>query len=391
MNKMVQYMVELLFRDVEDSAEVMALRDEVMANCQAHYDDLIRRGVSQEEAIAAVTESLQGMEDVVSQYPRRAQKTAEEPVTAEEPAEACAVDEEAFDKSAVRDELHHVQLEMKGWSVTLQPSEDGRVNVRCEGEGANCIETRIEEDRLIIREKMQQPENGNVMDELKQLKWESFDQMLESVKTVTRVAVRSLTNVFSVGEGTVVIELPQGLQSVTHHAISGDLTVNGVAVNSLEAGTTSGDIDLTTGSYLRQAKIRTTSGDIDLNAHAGDVELNTISGDVDINGSARRLTVVSVSGDIDLSCQGEHPELVQINSTSGDIDCRMEHTGVDELNARTVSGDVTVILPRDEYSVQVNMRSASGDCSSAVPSAGENAACHITAQTMSGDIRIDRA
>ena len=71
MNATVARIVEIMFQDTEMSEEVQALKDEVMNNCQERYNDMIARGLSEDEAIAAVVDSLKGMEEVISQYPRK--------------------------------------------------------------------------------------------------------------------------------------------------------------------------------------------------------------------------------------------------------------------------------------------------------------------------------
>lgn len=70
-NETVERIVNLLFQDVEMTDEVQALYDETMSNCQERYQDMTSRGLSDDDAIAAVVESLKGMEDVISQYPKR--------------------------------------------------------------------------------------------------------------------------------------------------------------------------------------------------------------------------------------------------------------------------------------------------------------------------------
>ena len=70
-NETVERIVNLLFQDVEMTDEVQALYDETMSNCQERYQDMTSRGLSDDDAIAAVVESLKGMEDVISQYPKK--------------------------------------------------------------------------------------------------------------------------------------------------------------------------------------------------------------------------------------------------------------------------------------------------------------------------------
>ena len=77
MNAKVTQMIELLFRDVEGSEEVQALHDEVLNNCHDRFEDLVRSGLSEDEALAAVMESLTGMEDVLKEYPRKAESREE--------------------------------------------------------------------------------------------------------------------------------------------------------------------------------------------------------------------------------------------------------------------------------------------------------------------------
>lgn len=65
-NETVERIVNLLFQDVEMTDEVQALYDETMSNCQERYQDMTSRGLSDDDAIAAVVESLKGMEDVIA-------------------------------------------------------------------------------------------------------------------------------------------------------------------------------------------------------------------------------------------------------------------------------------------------------------------------------------
>ena len=85
MNETVAKIVELLFQDVEMNGEVQAIHDEVMNNCQERFGDLLARGLTEDEAVAAVVESLKGMEEVLAGYPRR--QAARQPEAAADAAE----------------------------------------------------------------------------------------------------------------------------------------------------------------------------------------------------------------------------------------------------------------------------------------------------------------
>lgn len=88
-NETVERIVNLLFQDVEMTDEVQALYDETMSNCQERYQDMTSRGLSDDDAIAAVVESLKGMEDVVSQYPKKSEapEAEEAPKSADVPVD----------------------------------------------------------------------------------------------------------------------------------------------------------------------------------------------------------------------------------------------------------------------------------------------------------------
>jgi ABC-type proline/glycine betaine transport system permease subunit len=70
MNETVKRIVEILFQDTEMTDEVASIKDEVMNNCQERYADLVARGMTEDEAIGEVVESLKGMEEVIGEFPK---------------------------------------------------------------------------------------------------------------------------------------------------------------------------------------------------------------------------------------------------------------------------------------------------------------------------------
>ena len=71
MNQTVKRIVDILFQDTVENDETRALHEELMNNCQEHYEDLIARGLSEDEAVGEVVDSLKGMKDVIAQYPKK--------------------------------------------------------------------------------------------------------------------------------------------------------------------------------------------------------------------------------------------------------------------------------------------------------------------------------
>lgn len=58
MNKRIRSMIDDIFAEMKMTAENLALRDELMANAQARFEDSVRQGKTEEEAFAEVAASL---------------------------------------------------------------------------------------------------------------------------------------------------------------------------------------------------------------------------------------------------------------------------------------------------------------------------------------------
>ena len=58
MNKQIRRMIDEIFADMKMTADNLALRDELMANAQARFEDSVRTGKTEEEAFAEVAASL---------------------------------------------------------------------------------------------------------------------------------------------------------------------------------------------------------------------------------------------------------------------------------------------------------------------------------------------
>jgi len=95
------------------------------------------------------------------------------------------------------------------------------------------------------------------------------------------------------------------------------------------------------------------------------VEANSVSGNVSVSGAQGRIRAGSVSGDVRL----DHLKVssVRASSVSGNVDVGVDVlTGDGALEFSSVSGDVTVDLPK-EIDADVSMRSVSGTLDSEFP------------------------
>ncbi len=67
MNKRIRSMIDEIFADMKMTAENLALRDELMANAQARYEDAVAQGKSEEDAFAEVAASLDDVQLLLQQ------------------------------------------------------------------------------------------------------------------------------------------------------------------------------------------------------------------------------------------------------------------------------------------------------------------------------------
>ncbi|MBE5798231.1 MAG: hypothetical protein E7327_12795, partial [Clostridiales bacterium] len=65
MNKRIRSMIDEIFSEMKMTAENLALRDELLANAQARYEDVIASGKTEEEAFAEVAASLEDVNDLL--------------------------------------------------------------------------------------------------------------------------------------------------------------------------------------------------------------------------------------------------------------------------------------------------------------------------------------
>ena len=91
MNKRIRSMIDEIFSEMKMTAENLALRDELMANAQARYEDSVAQGHSEEEAFAEVAASLGDVQSLLGEMnASSAQDAAEAAQDAAEDAQDAA-------------------------------------------------------------------------------------------------------------------------------------------------------------------------------------------------------------------------------------------------------------------------------------------------------------
>jgi len=391
MNATIEKIVGLLFEDIEETEETLAIREEILTNCQERYADMLESGMSEDDAIHAVIESLNGMEEMLADYPRK--QVQEAPV----PAPAVETPEEphwTFDPA--QSPIHEIRvLRMGSTDVNVETSNDGLLHVICEGENATLI-TGIDEGVLSIalidqKQKHKVKMEAEFSFDLSDLGG-LFEKLAKRFVAMTasclvRICIpQSIAPALKVNTASGDVEVDAvALESLTIGAASGDITLSAVAARDfMRLHTASGDIS---GEDVRAGEmhINTASGDVNLRDVSvdGPVRMNTASGDAEWSGESRSLDVNTASGDLRL--EGAFVS-VSFRSVSGDVDVLARGEGLESLKGVTSSGDQRVILPAGA-DLCVNCRTSSGDIRQHCPTRPEGTV-RVELQSSSGDISV---
>lgn len=179
---------------------------------------------------------------------------------------------------------------------------------------------------------------------------------------------------------------PHGADAVVRTK-SADLEVRG-RLGELDATSASGDVRAS--EMDGRASVQTASGDVTLGQAGGAVSVQTVSGDISVRRADGDVKATAVSGDIEL---GEAGGALEASTVSGDQ--RIRAAGKGTVSLESVSGDVQIGIVRG-VDVWLDVRSMSGDTTSELdvgdePPGGDTRPIELRAQTVSGDIRIQRA
>lgn len=155
------------------------------------------------------------------------------------------------------------------------------------------------------------------------------------------------------GSSDIELSVPRGA-TVQLRARSGNVDVRDVAEARIDA--TSGDVSLE--RIARAAEVKSLSGDVSLRDARGRARIDAISGSIDVIGVQSLnandfVSVKSVSGDIRLE-RLKHAR-IEAATTSGEVRYTGQLVRGGHYELKTISGDVTVALPKDA-ACQVNAK-----------------------------------
>ena len=381
MNASISGMIDLLFKDTAMNNETRALYEELLNNCQEHYDDLIGRGLSETEALDAVVESLQGMKEVIDEYPKKASPAPSgipeaDPKKPAEP-ESRQPDPVPGDQVFPAENLRSIVTELRNCDVTLNRSRDGLIHVRsenpdlyhCEFNGT-CLHV-IQNNHKMNEEFNMQPEDM------------SIKGILSFVGKVISKTAGSITE-----QTGIYIDIPEtSLDEIRSSSLSGDIDGCHLSAEKVLLSTTSGDISFSFSDTMKAGRFvaKSTSGDISLHGNADETEINSISGDVNLFGNSQTAVLKSTSGDVRMEgCTSR----LSTHTISGDQYLSVRNTDIRNIEAASTSGEIEIHLPDGIPGIHPAMRSVSGSLRCRYPDSGSGASLQIRTSTVSGNIEI---
>ena len=406
MNDTVARIVEIMFQDVEMNEETAAIRDEVMDNCQERYQDLVDSGMAVDDAVAAVIESLKGMEDVLAPYKKKVRRRAESDEMEDlEDRE----DEESGERNMVfpADEIQQLSVCLVNEDITLEASEGDDYHVIWDANENPLVNAELVNGVLKV---YRRPGETSKQKRTEKIEFMNKDDMADFIKTeegkieinmdsISR-AMKSLgekikmqfSNGMSIGFGTagskVTIQVPENaIPHVNLRTTSGDIDVQDVALADLNVTSTSGDIniDLNEDQNLKLVEVCTTSGDIEATAFTHEMTIASTSGDVEVEGRYHNLTVNTISGDIDVRADVMN---MTFKAVSGDVDLAFDSNVIRDVQGNTISGDIDIDLPDGLGFMDIHTQTRSGDVTTRCHTDGYGPTVTGSVSSMSGDITI---
>lgn len=165
-------------------------------------------------------------------------------------------------------------------------------------------------------------------------------------------------------------------------SVSGNLTISSAAPQ-IDVDSVSGDVNLSVPNPDANARVhvQTVSGDVQAKNLAGRVKLETVSGTLACACAAvQELETGSVSGDVQITVEPSAQARLSLESMSGDIDLRLPATFSARIDATTFSGDIN-----SDFGKAHEKTHGSGASLQATIGGGD---AQIRVQTFSGDVGL---
>ena len=360
MNTAVQDIIRPLFLGVDMTEEALALKEELTADLEERYADLLASGVTEDEAIARLQEAVEGFDAVTADLPHAAapaltsaNTAAPQPAPETSPVPSAVVPE----KTDAR--MRAIRIELSAEDLHVGMSPDDQMHLAVDGDHQPEWQKTVSGDTVTLTIRHNAGPEQDEFANIDPAKLDRLGRLLLKVHTACR-QIGSHITVFNECHGTVLIPLTW-LPELSIRTASGDVTVD-APVSALNVQTVSGDAHLTLSASCASVSAQSVSGDlqVDGSAAAQHVHLKTVSGDAQFTGGGSSITYSAVSGDITLSVTGPVSS-ISGSTVSGDTNIHMCSGQPVHVQANTRSGDVSVSAHDGPQAAPLSLSSVSGD------------------------------
>ncbi len=342
MNQRILALADELFRDIEMNEESSVLKEELCADLDERFSDLIREGLDEEAAIQRIRADLSDFDQLTKTFPHRRQALP-------------ALTQDMTDTG----KFSEIVVRLKWDDLDVLPSPDDRLSLRLSGDGEAQWRSEIHGGCLSLT--IERPED--TLPEA--VDW--VGRVLKMLYRHIRVAAgcRGTLLIPASWRGKLRIETASGdarvevpVQRLEINTASGDIQAMAEA-GSLSVNTASGDVEAR--GAFSELRAVTVSGDMTVDQYAGtNAELKTTSGDITYHGETARLAYKTVSGDVNVAITGRI-QAVNGSAVSGDTHIRLADSQPAHIKAHTVSGSQRFRSAEGPEAAEMTLSSVSGD------------------------------
>lgn len=140
---------------------------------------------------------------------------------------------------------------------------------------------------------------------------------------------------------------------------SGDIDAIGLSLTALDLDASSGEISLNKIRLTDQLEVDTSSGDVEIDSvEASKIEIETSSGDQKLKGLLANKTIEleASSGSIEGNMNAKK---LEFKTSSGGVGIQL-HKSIEKIKGKASSGDITLVLPK-EFGFLLDVNTSSGD------------------------------
>ena len=387
MRKDIEAIIDQLFRDVEPTEEAKSLREELSADLEDRFDDLLAQGMDEAAALGQLREAVDGFEAVTADLPHRSGRLTPQagmpwigaPKAPEAPVIPAAPRAEKAVEGIPVTGLRRLCVRLSAEDLRVEPSPDERIHLLVEGDGQPYWLPEVIGDTLTLTICHDKEGEDDAFADIDPAKLDGLGRLLLRVNRVYRSIAKHVA-VFIACTGTV--QVPAGwLPALDLQTTSGDIRLD-VPAASLTVRTVSGDLTVDLCGPCRKANVTTVSGDIELTGKAEELSVSTTSGDVSVSRAAARvLRLSAVSGDTEFEGIGEE---ISYKTISGDMDLSLAGP-FRSVSGSSVSGDAEIRLCSGQ-AARIRAKSTSGNIHTSCPEAPDAGEMRLT--SVSGDITV---